>query len=104
MDRPASQAGTYRIAELVEGQCRFACTPHTARPDAHRFCGAPVAWKAGKPTAWCPEHLAWVYEASGRASVDSAVADGAAAQVVLPHAPPTRPSRDSLTLVVEVDR
>ncbi|MDF2601114.1 MAG: hypothetical protein K0Q54_3937 [Methylobacterium brachiatum] len=104
MDRPASQAGSYRIAELVAGQCRFACTPHTARPDAHRFCGAPVAWKAGKPTAWCPEHLARVYDTPGRAPVDFAVAVGSAAQLVLPHAPPTRPSRDSLTLIAEVER
>lgn len=100
MDGSASQAGSYRIAALVAGQCRFACTPHTARPDAHRFCGAPVAWKAGKPTAWCPEHLARVYEASGRAPVDSAVDDGSAAQVVLP----TRPSRDSQPFGAEVDR
>jgi hypothetical protein len=87
--------GTYRIAELRQDQCHFACTPHAARPDAHRFCGEPVAWKGGKPTAWCLEHLAKVYEASGRAPVETSAADGEVALVAVPDAPPaTRRSID----------
>lgn len=30
------------IADLSDGECRFAVTPHHARPTEHRFCGAPA--------------------------------------------------------------
>lgn len=72
---PTPAPGTYRIAELREGQCKFACTPHQARPEAHRFCGEPVAWKGGKPTSWCPEHLAEVSGAPGRWAGGASLAD-----------------------------
>jgi len=92
---PPPQPGTYWIAELRQDQCRFACTPHAARPDAHRFCGEPVAWKNGKATSWCREHLAKVYEASGRIPVEISKADGEVAPVAVPDAPPaTRPGID----------
>ena len=102
MGRPASQTGSYRIAELVEGQCRFACTPHATRPDAHRFCGAPVAWKAGKPTAWCPEHLARVYDTLGRGPAGAGVADEEAPAQDARSA--TRPGSKLQPFVAEVDR
>lgn len=97
---PPPQPGTYQIAELRRDQCRFACTDFRAPPDAHRFCGEPVFWKGGKPTSWCREHLARVYETSERSPV---AADGAAAPV--PGAsPPARPSSDSRSVVAEADR
>ena len=72
---PIREAGAYPIADLREGQCRFACTPHTARPAEHRFCGEPVAWKGGKPTSWCREHLPVVSGAPGRHAGGASVAD-----------------------------
>lgn len=59
--------GAWPIALLRTGQCRFACTPHGARPEQHRFCGAPTASRAGKPTSWCAAHLARIFDASSRA-------------------------------------
>lgn len=64
--QPVHPAGTWPIADLREGQCRFACTPHTARSEDHRFCGEPVAWKGGKPTSWCRDHLPVISGAPGR--------------------------------------
>lgn len=70
--------GTYRIADLRAGQCRFACTPHTALAEEHRFCGEPVAWLRGKPTSWCAQHLATISGAPGRHSGGASLADLAA--------------------------
>ncbi|WFS07757.1 hypothetical protein [Methylobacterium sp. 391_Methyba4] len=72
---PTPEPGTYRIAELREGQCRFACTSHGAARDAHRFCGEPVAWKGGKPTSWCRDHLLEVSGAPGRHAGGASLAD-----------------------------
>lgn len=72
---PTPEPGTYRIAELQEGQCRFAFTPHGAARDAHRFCGEPVAWKGGRPTSWCRDHLLEVSGAPGRHAGGASLAD-----------------------------
>lgn len=72
---PTHAPGMWPIADTREGQCKFACTPHSARPELHRFCGEPVAWKGGKPTSWCREHLDVVSGAPGRASGGASVAD-----------------------------
>lgn len=72
---PTPAPGTYRIAELQEGQCRFACTPHGAARDAHRFCGEPVAWKGGRPTSGCRDHLLEVSGAPGRNAGGASLAD-----------------------------
>jgi len=72
---PPLQPGTWPIADLREGQCRFACTPHGARPEDHRFCGEPVAWKGGKPTSWCREHLPVISGAPGRSPGGASEAD-----------------------------
>lgn len=69
------EPGTWRLAELLEAQCRFACTPHNARPEAHRFCGLPVAWLRGKPISWCSEHLKLVVGAPGFAAGGRSMAD-----------------------------
>ncbi|WP_426314546.1 hypothetical protein ACN9MF_28405 [Methylobacterium fujisawaense] len=58
--------GAWPIAALRNGQCRFACTPHGARPEQHRFCGEPTALRAGKPTSWCAVHLARIFDTSRR--------------------------------------
>ncbi|MGX9983948.1 hypothetical protein [Methylobacterium fujisawaense] len=79
---PRPAPGTFRIAELVEGQCRFPVTPHRARPHEHRFCGEPVAWKAGKPTSWCGQHLIEVCGQPGRAPGGASLADMARAPKV----------------------
>ncbi|WP_342163046.1 hypothetical protein [Methylobacterium sp. SD21] len=84
---PAPPPGTYRIADLHAGQCRFACTPHTARAEEHRFCGGPVAWLRGKPTSWCAQHLAVISGAPGRHSGGASLADHAAGHA----APDQRP-------------
>lgn len=53
---PQPAAGAYRIDQLREGQCRFACTPHDAR--SHRFCGQATEIGPGNLWgSWCPEHL-----------------------------------------------
>ena len=78
---PAHPAGAWPIAALREGQCRFACTGFTARPDEHRFCGEPVAWRKGKPTSWCGEHLRRVCGAPGRSAGGASVADVEAGRV-----------------------
>ncbi|SFJ68608.1 hypothetical protein [Methylobacterium brachiatum] len=72
---PTPEPGTYRIAELRDGQCRFACTSHGAARDAHRFCGEPVAWKGGRPTSWCRDHLLEVSGAPGRHADGASLAD-----------------------------
>lgn len=59
---PDPEPGTWRIAELREGQCRFACTPHNARPEAHRFCGRRTQVGPGNlHGSWCPDHLPMVW-------------------------------------------
>lgn len=59
---PVPEPGTWRIAELREGQCRFACTPHNARPEAHRFCGRGTQVGPGNlHGSWCPDHLPMVW-------------------------------------------
>lgn len=59
---PTPEPGTWRIAELREGQCRFACTPHDARPAAHRFCGQTTQAGPGNlHGSWCPDHLPMVW-------------------------------------------
>lgn len=60
--------GAWPIAALRADQCRFACTPHAAWPEQHRFCGEPTASRAGKPTSWCATHLARIFDASSRAA------------------------------------
>lgn len=67
--------GTWPIADLRAGQCRFACTGFAARPDQHRFCGAPVAWLRGKPTSWCSGHLPTVCGAPGFTAGGRSLAD-----------------------------
>ncbi|SFM91280.1 hypothetical protein [Methylobacterium pseudosasicola] len=73
--RPAHPVGAWPIADLREGQCRFPCTSFRAQPADHRFCGEPVAWKGGKPTSWCREHLPVVSGAPGRHAGGASVAD-----------------------------
>lgn len=75
IERPIQPQGSHRIGDLREGQCRFACTPHNARPAEHRFCGEPVAWKGGKLTSWCSRHLVEVCGAPGRTAGGASVAD-----------------------------
>lgn len=59
---PPPEPGTWRISELREGQCRFACTPHNARPEAHRFCGQRTQAGPGNlHGSWCPHHLPMVW-------------------------------------------
>lgn len=67
--------GAWPIADLRAGQCRFACTGFAARPDQHRFCGAPVAWLRGKPTSWCSGHLPTVCGAPGFSAGGRSLAD-----------------------------
>ena len=78
--RPTHAVGAWPIADLREGQCRSACTPHTARAAEHRFCGEPVVWKGTKPTSWCREHLPVVSGAPGRHAGGASVADVEAQQ------------------------
>ena len=80
INTPLRQPGTWPIADLREGQCRFACTSHTARAAEHRFCGEPVVWKGTKPTSWCREHLPVVSGAPGRHAGGASVADVEAQQ------------------------
>lgn len=89
-DMPAAPApsyapGTWPMAATTAGQCKFACTPHSARPEQHRFYGEPVAWKGGKPTSWCRVHLDVVSGAPGRTPGGASVAD-----VTNGHARPDR--------------
>lgn len=72
---PTFAPGTWPMAATLPGQCKFACTPHSARPEQHRFCGEPVAWKGGKPTSWCRVHLDVVSGAPGRTPGGASVAD-----------------------------
>ena len=58
---PQRAPGTYKLAELRQSQCRFACTPDDARPAEHRFCGNPVVGHG----SWCAEHLKRVASPSG---------------------------------------
>lgn len=54
--------GAWPIADLRQGQCRFACTPDHARPEDHRFCGRPARIGPGnRHGSWCPDHLALVW-------------------------------------------
>ena len=69
----AFAVGTWPILALGSGQCRFACTPHGARRDQHRFCGEPTVWRGGKPTSWCAVHLARIFDASNRAPEEAPV-------------------------------
>lgn len=73
--RPVHPLGTRPMSDLRAGQCRFACTGFQARPEEHRFCGEPVAWKGGKPTSWCRVHLPVVSGAPGRSAGGASVAD-----------------------------
>ncbi len=51
--------GAYRLEQLGDSQCRFACTSHGTD---HRFCGRPaVHHNPDKPAVWCPEHQAIVF-------------------------------------------
>ncbi|WP_070998833.1 GcrA family cell cycle regulator [Methylobacterium sp. C1] len=78
---PTYTLGTWPMAATTAGQCKFACTPHTARPEQHRFCGEPVAWRGGKPTSWCRVHLDVVSGATGRTPGGASVANVANGQV-----------------------
>lgn len=72
---PTFAPGTWPMAATTAGQCKFACTPHSARPEQHRFCGEPVAWKGGRPTSWCSHHHDVVSGAPGRTPGGASVAD-----------------------------
>lgn len=87
--RPSHRPGLWPMRDLGPAQCRFACTPHTARPEEHLFCGQPVTWLRGKPTSWCAEHLAKVVGAPGRAAGGASAADLAAGHAE-PDEPPAR--------------
>lgn len=61
---PVREPGTYPIAELRMGQCRFACTPHGDRE--HRFCGAATEIGPGNlHGSWCAAHLPHVLSSGG---------------------------------------
>ncbi|MGA4552358.1 hypothetical protein [Methylorubrum aminovorans] len=56
------QPGTWPIADLRAGQCRFACTADDAPRDQHRFCGRPTrVGRSNLHGSWCDEHLARVW-------------------------------------------
>lgn len=80
----AIQRGAYRLTDLTLDQCRFACTPHSARADQHRFCGQPVQWLSGKPTSWCAAHLPVVTGTKGRHAGGASAADAAAGRCAEP--------------------
>ncbi|MCX4194513.1 hypothetical protein OMR07_02230 [Methylobacterium organophilum] len=57
---PPPAFGTFNCLELKDSQCRFPCASNGS---AHRFCGRPIASRvSGKPSSWCAEHLAVVFE------------------------------------------
>lgn len=76
--KPQHPIGCWPIIDLRDGQCRFPCTPHTARPNQHLFCGQPVAWSRNVPTSWCRDHLPIVCGAPGRHAGGASLADAAA--------------------------
>lgn len=59
--------GAWPIANLREGQCRFACTPDHVPADQHRFCGEPTRVGPGNlHGSWCPKHLERMYDTTSR--------------------------------------
>lgn len=54
--------GTWPLADLRSGQCRFACTADDAPRDQHRFCGRPTRIsRSNLHGSWCDEHLPRVW-------------------------------------------
>lgn len=72
---PAEPApGTYRIDQLRMDQCRYPCTPFSAR--SHRFCGQPTEIGPGNRWgSWCAEHLVVVTAMPGRTPGGASKAD-----------------------------
>ncbi|GBU18046.1 MULTISPECIES: hypothetical protein [Methylobacterium] len=65
--------GDWPLPALRQGQCRFACTPHNAPSDAHRFCGRPTRIsRSNLHGSWCDEHLPLVW---GEGSIGERNAD-----------------------------
>lgn len=54
--------GTWPLADLRTGQCRFACTADDVPRDQHRFCGRPTRIsRSNLHGSWCDEHLTRVW-------------------------------------------
>ena len=54
--------GTWPLADLRTGQCRFACTADDVPRDQHRFCGRPTrVGRSNLHGSWCDEHLPRVW-------------------------------------------
>lgn len=54
--------GTWPLADLRSGQCRFACTADDTPRDQHRFCGrATRISRSNLHGSWCDEHLPRVW-------------------------------------------
>ncbi|MGU3417668.1 hypothetical protein [Methylobacterium sp. D54C] len=73
--KPVHAQGAWPMADLEDGQCRFACTPDHAPRGGHRFCGQPVTFMRGRPLSWCSEHLARVAGAPGHSAGGKSLAD-----------------------------
>lgn len=57
---PPPAPGTWRLDQMVHGQCRYPCTPSETRE--HLFCGEPAVESDRNPhRSWCTKHLPIVF-------------------------------------------